>query len=431
MAPSLGGFAGAVAAVALTAACLDAPPSATAPGEDAGESEMPVGRLGGSYNALCAIQSGGALFCWGAGNGGQLGDGLATDSGSPVAVLDGAGEPLTGVLAVTTGINHGCAVMADRSVACWGSNGNGQLGDDGTTTRLRAETRVIGVEDAAQVSAYGPHTCALDRAGAVWCWGRNDHGELGEGGTVEEWRTAVAMRDEAATITDAVAISAGFHHTCAVRSGERVWCTGLNDTAQLGRYPGEPFECTRDLPRALEIADDDYLVGASQVAGGVAHSCALVGETVFCWGDPRCGQLGDGVTDAPCVARTPTSCDEESWSAPVVVTLDEVAPCEPVQIGAGEDYACALCGEGHIACWGSGALGQLGDGQAATGPTPVRVEGIERAVELAVATATACARLDNDEVHCWGAGSEGQLGNGTIGEGVFSATPVRVMGLPP
>jgi alpha-tubulin suppressor-like RCC1 family protein len=420
----LGVVAGPVAAVALTVGCLAAPPSATEP-----PVEEPLHRLGGSYRAFCAIRDGGALHCWGAGNGGQLGDGAGEDRATPVAVLDGDDQPLTGVLAVTTALNHACAVMADRSVACWGSNGTGQLGDGGSTTRLRAETRVAGLADAVQVSALGPHTCAIDLDGAASCWGRNDSGELGNAAG-EESLTAVSMRDETAAIADAVDVASGHFHTCLVRGDQRVWCTGLNAAGQLGRYEGEAFECTRDLPRAVQIADGVYLDGASRVAAGVNQSCAIAGGAVFCWGDPRCGQLGDGNLDA-CAARSEERCDDEGSSSPVPVALAAVAPCSPIQVGAGEDYACVLCGEGQVACWGYNAWGKLGNGETGDSGTPVRVVGVEDAVEIAVGVATACALLAGGDVFCWGDGREGELGNGAIGDGVYSAEPVAVIGLPP
>lgn len=429
MARRLGVLAGRLAAIALTAGCLSSPPDATSSPGDAGPE--PIRRLARPHNSHCAIRGAGALFCWGAGDGGQLGDGTGDDRAEPVAVLDGSDEPLTGVVAVTTGRNHGCAVTSDRGVTCWGSNGTGQLGDGGTATTLRAETRVVGAEQVAMLSTFGPHTCAVDLDGGVWCWGRNDNGELGNNGLAEESLTATPMLDANVPLEGATDVGAGEYHTCLVRSDQRVWCAGLNDAGQLGRYPGEDFECSRKLPRALEVLEGTYLEGASQVAGGVGLSCAVVGDTVFCWGDPRCGQLGDGSDSNACLARSATICDDEGATPPVAVALGAVAPCEPVQIGAGQDYACALCAEGQVACWGDGSLGRLGDGLELSSATPVRVAGVENAVEIAVGFRSACALLAGGDVVCWGNGEEGQLGNGDIGLEVYSPVPVTVVGLPP
>jgi alpha-tubulin suppressor-like RCC1 family protein len=426
----LGVLAGRLAAIALTAGCLSSPPDATSPPGDGGPPPEPIRRLARPHNSHCAIRGGGALFCWGAGDGGQLGDGAGDDRAEPVAVLDGSDEPLTGIVAVATGRNHSCAVTSDREVTCWGSNGTGQLGDGGTATTLRAETRVVGAERIAMLSTFGPHTCAADLDGGVWCWGRNDNGELGNGGLAEESLTAGRMLDTDGSIEDAIDVGAGEYHTCLVRSDQRVWCAGLNDAGQLGRFAGEDCECSRKLPRAVEVIEGTYLELASQVAGGVGLSCALVGDAVFCWGDPRCGQLGDG-SDTGCAERSAVVCDDEGASPPVAVELDAVAPCEAIQIGAGEDYACALCAEGQVACWGQGAFGQLGDGQGMSSATPVRVAGIEDAVEIAVGFRTACALRAGGEVLCWGDGQEGQLGNGDIGAALISPAPVSVVGLPP
>ncbi|HEU5057589.1 MAG TPA: hypothetical protein VFU21_13740, partial [Kofleriaceae bacterium] len=225
-------------------------------------------------------------------------------------------------------------------------------------------------------------------------------------------------------------VASGHFHTCLVRADQRVWCTGLNAAGQLGRHEGEAFECTRRLPRALQTADDTYLEGASQVAAGEWQSCAIVDEEVFCWGDPRCGQLGDGNLDA-CPGRTEEQCDDEGSSPPVPVALADVAPCTPVQIGAGEDYGCVLCSEGHVGCWGYNAWGKLGNGETVDSGSPVPVVGVEDAVEIAVGLSTACALLAGGDVVCWGDGREGELGNGEIGDGTWSSEPVAVVGLPP
>jgi alpha-tubulin suppressor-like RCC1 family protein len=241
----------------------------------------------------------------------------------------------------------------------------------------------------------------------------------------------VQMLDGAAPIDDALALSSGDYHTCVVRSDRRVWCTGRNAQGQLGRGPTEEFECSRGMPRPVETGEGEYLEGASQVAGGFRSSCAIVGDQVFCWGDPRCGQLGDGTGVLACDAPTTDPCDDEGSSPPVAVALGNIAPCAPVQIGAGQDFACALCMDGRVACWGDGERGKLGNDDVTGSTAPVEVFGIDDAIEIAIGYKSSCALLANDDVVCWGDGSEGQLGNGSIGAGVFSAQPVPVIGLPP
>lgn len=432
MAPSLGVLAGACAAVSLTA-CLAAPHRGgeDGGGEDDGGGRPDALRLGGSYHTHCAIRSGGALYCWGAGGAGQLGDGAALDRDNAVPVLDESSQPLTGVRAVTGGLDHSCAIVGDGTVRCWGSNDLGQLGDGGSQNTMQVETSVVGVTGAAELSAFGPHTCALISGGGVLCWGSDIDGELGNDGVGGPVPESFPMEDAAGLIDDAIAVATGHHHSCAVRADGRVWCTGLNAQGQLGRYSGEAFECSRDIPRVLETAAGEYLEGASQVAGGFRQSCAITGATVECWGDPRCGQLGDGTEITACLAPTGEVCDDEGSSPPVQVDLGVFASCSPIQIGAGEDFACVLCAEGTVGCWGAGTRGRLGNGLESSSSSAVLVAGIEQVEEISVGAQSACARVAGGEVYCWGEGSEGQLGNGVSGAPVFSTSPVPVIGLPP
>src|SRR5215472_3957604 len=93
-------------------------------------------------------------------------------------VREGGGMPVT----VSAGDYSACAVLADRTVACWGHNAHGQLGN-GTRVSRPGATPVAGLRSVAAVSVGGSHACALLRSGAVECWGANAHGELGDGTT--------------------------------------------------------------------------------------------------------------------------------------------------------------------------------------------------------------------------------------------------------
>jgi alpha-tubulin suppressor-like RCC1 family protein len=133
-------------------------------------------------NHTCASEAGGSVKCWGWNIGGQLGDGSTTNRKTPVTVVG-----LTGGAGIAAGELHSCASVAGGSLKCWGNNTFGQLGD-GTGTDSLTPVTVTTLTGVTAVAAGGPgHTCALASGGTVACWGRNDGGQLGDGTTADSW----------------------------------------------------------------------------------------------------------------------------------------------------------------------------------------------------------------------------------------------------
>ena len=151
----------------------------------------------------CALADDGRVFCWGYNDMGQLGDGTHDyrDYGTlPVVGIDDA-------VAISAGIRYSCAVRADGSVWCWGED----LMTDGDSP---VPVQVAGISDATRVTAGGAFACALRRGGEVACWGNNELGQVGNGSIGGQ----VAGPSNVVGLGDAVQISSGWNHTCAVRS---------------------------------------------------------------------------------------------------------------------------------------------------------------------------------------------------------------------
>ena len=104
-------------------------------------------------------------------------DAVEVDVGS-----DAARAPAAKIIAL--GEYHSCALETDGTVACWGLNGNGQLGD-GTTTDRASPTAVPGLSDVAEIALGSAHSCARKTDGTVACWGANIYGQLGDGTTTD------------------------------------------------------------------------------------------------------------------------------------------------------------------------------------------------------------------------------------------------------
>jgi alpha-tubulin suppressor-like RCC1 family protein len=194
----------------------------------------------------CAILVQGGVMCWGANATNPLGGdvGGADHLEIPVAIAG-----LTGATAISAGVAHTCALAAGGSVLCWGSNGNGQLGDGTRTDSLTAVKLAVGLK-AVALSAGGNHTCAIDSDKALWCWGFNGAGQLGTGGTSASFVPVLVPG-----LGDVTAVVAGDNHTCALlapmpgESGGRVWCWGLNREGELGN--GDEFQ--RDSLKPVQV----------------------------------------------------------------------------------------------------------------------------------------------------------------------------------
>jgi alpha-tubulin suppressor-like RCC1 family protein len=374
-----------------------------------------VAIAGGGYHT-CAVLSDGSARCWGYNTRGQVGDGTSGSNRlTPVAV-----SGLSNAVAIAGGGYHTCALLSDGSGRCWGWNSGGQLGDGtssgpemcGSYPCSTTPVAVFGLAYALApaITAGYRHTCAVLGDGTARCWGDNTYGQLGDG-TNTERHTPVPVCAVSATapctaandiLAGAVAISAGYYHTCAVLSDGTARCWGDNAYGQLGDDAAEFVSTT---PVAVSGLSD-----AVAVAAGHGHTCALLSNgTAMCWGDNIYGQLGDGTA--------------ERSDTPVAVS----GLTNAVAISAGYYHTCAVLSDGTARCWGLNNRGQLGDGTTKDSDTPVAVSGLSNAVVISAGDWHTCALLSNGTARCWGDNTDGQLGDGTAG--THSTTPVAVSGL--
>src|SRR5439155_1480335 len=230
----------------------------------------------------CARLEDRTVWCWGVGDSGQRGDGnFNTAQPNPVEVVGGSGTPLTGASAITTRGYHTCALLVDGTVQCWGQNDNGQLGDGGPLPGRSSNppARVSGLSGVLAVTGGFRHTCALLGDHTVWCWGLNDSGQLGDGTT-----TSSSTPLQVGGITSAVAVSAGVSHTCALLSGGAVKCWGWNNAGQLGNgtttNASTPVTMTGTGGTAVTWASSDQTI-ATIDATGLATADQKAGTTTI------------------------------------------------------------------------------------------------------------------------------------------------------
>ncbi|MDH3731255.1 MAG: signal peptidase I, partial [Acidimicrobiia bacterium] len=364
---------------------------------------------GGS--SACAIDDSGSVFCWGRNDQGQLGDGSTTARTSPVAAagVGGAGTLETG-LGLGLGKEHSCAVEVAGTVLCWGRNNKGQLGDATTTDSLTA-VQVVGVGGTgtlagiSQVVAGEAHSCGLDGSGAVFCWGLNDKGQLGDTTTTDATSpVAVSGVGGIGTLTGVTHLSAGLKHTCAVRTDTSVVCWGLNNEGQLGN--GTTTDATSPVV-VSGVGGTGTLSGAVTVGAGESHTCANITDgTMVCWGRNDKGQLGNATTTD---SETPVQVVDVDGTG----TLTGIA-----HIGVGAKHTCAVTTTQNMYCWGHNDQGQLGNSTTSSSSDPGPVLGspenpLKPVLTVAAGLKHSCMSLMDLTVYCWGRNDKGQVGDGT------------------
>lgn len=353
-----------------------------------------VAAIAGGSEHTCAALAAGGVKCWGRNNRGQLGDGTTEMRISPVDVTGLS----SGAIGISAGWFHSCAVMGDGTMRCWGRNVDGQLGD-GTMEERHTPVEVTGVTGSLVVASCGGyHTCAIHETGSLWCWGRNEQGQLGDGTNTRR----ILPTPVSGMGSDVTFVDSGQTFTCAVQAGG-LKCWGGSGSGELG----DGTLTARSTPTAVLGLEER----AAAVSAGASHACGLL-ETggVMCWGDNAEGKLGDGRSS---VVSLPHEVEDLGGTA--------------LSIAAGVTHSCAPVDAGHIACWGNNTFGALGDGTFDMKTGPVQVVGLSGTVQaLDGGSNFTCALVGAGNAQCWGANSYGQLGDGTRDD---RATPAVVSGL--
>lgn len=353
-----------------------------------------------------------------------------------------SGDAARGTPAIAAGARHSLAIKADGSVWAWGSHERGQLGD-GQRAALRplqsTPVRVGGLT-AVAVGAGAAHSVALTTSGSVFSWGANESGQLGTGtASTAETNRPVALGGSVPLFSE---IAVGAHHTLALSAAGAVWAWGANGDGQIGQSTAVPFDAqprqiiaggvraiAAGARHSLALMENGEvyawgrgvtgataatstpqkvagLANVSAIAAGGEHSLALKDGGIWAWGANWTGQLGDGGSSEqplPVAVRSP----------------DGAAPLAGVAaIRAGDAFSLALKTDGSVLAWGYGAMGPVGKAGwksllprqiANTGPSSSL-----RVVALAAGDHHALALTAGGGVLAWGYNGYGQLGDGAL-----------------
>jgi alpha-tubulin suppressor-like RCC1 family protein len=368
----------------------------------------------GSAHSCNAKPASGALRCVGANRVGQLGDGammpgglahdpvnVAAPSGTSFATVQAGGgarcaeDPARG----ESTCGHTCGIATDGGLYCWGKNDLGQLGIGGGPMVYSTPQRLDATTNWAQISLGGAHTCGLRTDHTLWCWGDNSRGQLGIG------NPAVTQAPTPQQVGGTyLKVSAGNQHTCAIQLDGQLFCWGSNDGFQLAQSSAGP---SYGPGSSIAAPTSSYW---SDVSAGGAHTCGLTTSgQLYCWGRNGSGQLGFNPSAAP--QTSPTQVNTAYYK----------------QVSAGGEHTCAVRSDDTLWCWGSNRQNQVGIGStveysANTFAPMSQVDPGGFADWLYVSSGanhTCGVRRDGGSysAHCWGSINYGQTGRGMVATG--------------
>ena len=335
------------------------------------------------YFHSCGLTPAGRAYCWGGNTWGTLGDGSRTASNRPVAVAGRLRYTM-----IQSGAGHTCGVTESGKVYCWGLNDEGHVGADWVRRGIEEPHVLPGNPFWVQVSAGHDHSCALTNEGVAWCWGDNVTGHLGSGGNFARSFEPVRVASTETFTT----VVAGYYQSCALAESGQMYCWGRNDQGQIG--DGSNDNRFTPVPVAGGLT-------FRALGGGDAFMCGITtGGATWCWGSNRNGELGDsslpnqatpveveGVPElgkiygaggaftlpsAPAYACGLTFNGEAwCWGGTIRGGLWEGPTDGPIRVepgirfrnlGLGAEHLCGVTSEGWAFCGGGNYAGQLGDG---------------------------------------------------------------------
>jgi alpha-tubulin suppressor-like RCC1 family protein len=288
---------------------------------------------------------------------------------------------------VSAGYADTCGVRNNGKLYCWGRDNEGQIGD-GDATGAIAPRRIGSFEDWDTVVAGDTHTCGIRHGGKLYCWGRDDNGQVGDGGELE---ASILAPRRVGDFEDWATVSTGSSHTCGVRRNGKLYCWGYDFDGQIGNGAAGPLRV--DAPKRIGSFDDwDTVVGGDAQTCGIRH-----GGKLYCWGYDAEGEVGNGGATG-------------NVDAPQRIGIFD----DWATVDAGYTQTCGIRHGGKLYCWGGDADGEVGDGgdNEMSIDAPRRIGSFEDWGSASAGGKHSAGVRKNGKLYCWGDDFYGQIGDG-------------------
>jgi alpha-tubulin suppressor-like RCC1 family protein len=315
---------------------------------------------------------------------------------------------------VAQAANTTCAVKLGR-VYCWGTNSSQAFGTGNTTLSATvtpaAATPVLTaantiLENVVDIQGYGYTFCAVNTSGALYCWGYNANGQLGNGASTGSYlayaTTPSAASDGAVFTSDVAGVSVGIYTTCAWKKSGKAYCWGVNTYGQLGVSTISVSNLQYSLTPILVPG----ISSVTMITQGAQSSCAISASAVYCWGSNTFGNGADGT-------KTGT---QQTPAARSLLTSDVLA------ISSTQYATCAIKNY-SLYCFGGNNNYGLGlgmdmptGGSYSTGAAPITgamASGVS-GVFGSKGMTRICVTKSDGSLYCWGDNTDGVLPGLTI-----------------
>jgi alpha-tubulin suppressor-like RCC1 family protein/sugar lactone lactonase YvrE len=380
-----------------------------------------------SDNHGLALCSDGSIAAWGENSFGQLGDGTTLSSTSPVAVVKTGALAGKTVIAIAAGFSHSLALCSDGSLVTWGNNYFGQLGNSSNTSSVVpltvTNTGVLAGKTVVGIVLHSGHNLVRCSDGTLVAWGANSFGQLGDSTTVNRNAPVAVVTTGALSGKAVTAIATNTNHAMALCSDGTLAAWGNNNSGHLGSGGVTPST----VPVAVVPGQRGSRTIAA-IAAGAYHSLALSTDgVIFSWGNNNFGQLGilggnTGLYGAPMVAAS-------NAGALIGKTVKSIS--------AGFNCSYAICTDGTLASWGNNYAGVLGDTTTEHRYTPVLISTTGALADKAAVGITSASSTSMALVASTPSGTTPQtiafspLTNKMLGESPFLLNASATSGLAP